>query len=271
LPAELDANISIPRDQGYYRIQSFDATHPALAFFADERWKPLLTEVPFYEWVGTRPLDRARVLASFDDRDASPALIERDYDRGRVFLWTSSIDTDWTRLPESPRTLVPLIHELVRYAGQNDRAVRNLGVGATFAAETTRIPRKSTLVLPDGTRQAIEGEAKPVGPGAWMLPPVTSTDRAGLYKIEIEGGEGLAFAVQLDAREGDLDRLAPTELASVHPALVSVSSDDRGRSDTDDPEVQRGELWRWLAGACFTFLVLETLWAAWIGRSRSVR
>ena len=38
------------------RIQEFESTHPALAFFADERWKPLLTEIPFYGFFETRPL-----------------------------------------------------------------------------------------------------------------------------------------------------------------------------------------------------------------------
>jgi hypothetical protein len=159
----------------------------------------------------------------------------------------------------------------VRYAGQPHAPQRNIGVGAALAAQTTRIPRRLTLVLPDGTRKGLEGDAQPAGPGAWSLPPVTSTERAGLYKIEIEGGENIAFAVQLDAREGDLDRLSPGELASVHPSLIAVSSTSGVRRESDDPEPQRGELWRGLAAACFVFLVLESLWAAWVGRSRSRR
>src|SRR5690349_11266836 len=117
LPAELVSRTLVPREERYWRVQEFDALHPALAFFADERWKPLLTEVPFYGFFETRALPDARVLARFDDPARSPALIERAFDRGRVFLWTSTIDADWTRMPESPRTLVPLVHELVRYAG----------------------------------------------------------------------------------------------------------------------------------------------------------
>jgi hypothetical protein len=37
-----------------------------------------------------------------------------------------------------------------------------------------------------------------------------------------------------------------------------------------DPRAQqRGELWRGIALACLAALVLESLWAAWIGRRRS--
>jgi hypothetical protein len=78
------------------------------------------------------------------------------------------------------------------------------------------------------------------------------------------------FAVQLEPREGDLERLDATELAAVHPGLVLVGSGaGKGRAGDEDVERQ-GELWRWLAGACLAFLVLESLWAAWLGHKRSL-
>src|SRR6185436_10984426 len=92
LPAELGEHVAVrSRRDEYYRVQAFQAEHPALAFFEDERWKPLLTEVPVYEFYQTRPLALARVVASFDDGRHSPALLERDYDRGRVLLLTTTI------------------------------------------------------------------------------------------------------------------------------------------------------------------------------------
>jgi hypothetical protein len=271
LPAELVSRSLIPREERYWRIQDFEQGHPALAFFADERWKPLLTEMPFYGFFETRPLGDARVLARFDDAARSPALIERNFDRGRVFLWTSTIDADWTRMPESPRTLVPFLHELVRNAGTAQESDPNLGVGGSYAGTVEIFPRKLALLSPDGARRAIVGEPQQLGPGVWRLPSVNSTERAGMYEIEIEGRAGLPFAVTLDARESDLARMNAGELSALHPLLEDAGTPGGTRHNEDPQAEQKGELWRLIAAAALACIVLDTLWAAWIGRERSVR
>jgi hypothetical protein len=275
LPAELGEHVAVAsRRESYHRVASFDAQHPALAFFADERWKPLLTEVPVYEFLETRPLPQAQVLASFDDAHHSPALVERAYDRGRVLLLTTTISTRWTRLPESPRTLVPFVHELVRHAAGHEVAPRNVAPGTPLTAEVDAFPRGLELVRPDGSRRALDGEAQDVGEGRrWRLPavPGKDTEHVGLYRVISDGGQSVPFAVQFDALEGDLDRLTPAELAHWHGALVAVDASARGGGDAGAARPERGELWRGLALACLAALVLETLWAAFLGRRRTVR
>jgi hypothetical protein len=285
LPAELGRAVAVAdRRSNYYRVRDFDAAHPALRFFADERWRPLLTEVPIYQFLSARPLASpapvegtaaggqpaapgARVLARLGDEESSPLLIERDYDRGKVFLWLTTIDRAWTRLPESPRTLVPLVHELLRYAAAPHQPARNVPVGAEFAAEVASFPRSLVLATPDGSRTPLAGEPEPVGPGTWRLPPVADTARAGLYAIELEGAERVPFAVQLDAREGDLQRLTGHELTSIHPALVPGGDSEADGAD-GSRGAEKGELWRLLAAVALAALVAESAWAAWLGYRR---
>jgi hypothetical protein len=268
LPAELGQRLSIPRRDGYFRVRDFQRDHPALAFFADARWQPLLTEVPIYEVFTARPLDSARVLARIDDDAASPLLLEKSYDRGKVFVWTTSIDPEWTRLPESPRTLVPLVHEWFRYAATPATPPRNLPVGSALVAEVESFPRTPSLVLPDGSRRALEGEPQALGPGLWRLAALGATEQAGVYRVEFDGAPPQPFAAQVDAAEGDLERCTPTELAALHPALVLVGRDSDADRRGDEQRASEGEIWRGVAIACFAALVLETLWAAWLGRRR---
>ena len=276
LPAEILQRTAVQsRRESYFRVASFDAQCPALAFFADERWKPLLTEVPIYEFFATRPAPGTRVLATLDDPGAHPLLLERAFDRGRVFLWTSTIDTAWTRLPESPRTLIPLAHELVRYAARSSGPPRNVAPGEPLAGETPSYPRNLVLVRPDGSRAPVDGVAEELSNGRWRLPvvPGRETEKSGLYRVEMEvagaRAAAMAFAVRMDASEGDLERVGREELASLHPALLGVASGERGDGDPGVRAPERGELWRGIAIACLAAVVLESLWAAWIGRRRS--
>ncbi|MFO1009229.1 MAG: BatA domain-containing protein [Planctomycetota bacterium] len=274
LPAELGAHVAVPsRRENYYRVKEFQADHPVLAFFADERWRPLLTEVPVYEFLETRPIESARVLARFDDERGSPALIERAYtNRGRVVLLTTTISPQWTRLAESPRTLVPFAHELLRYVAIHEEAPRNVAPGTALVAEVATFPRGLELARPDGTRRALDG-APEQKDGRWTLPAIEGgeTTHVGVYTIAMEGARPLRFAVQLDPMEGDLQRLAPRELESLHRAFTVIEAGADAKTGDGGLRPERGELWRKVALACLIVLVLETLWAAWLGARRTVR
>lgn len=269
LPAELQRVVRVhSRRESYFRVNEFEVEHPALAFFDDERWRPLFTEVPIYDFIASTPLEDARVLARLDDDGANPLLIERAYDRGRVFLWTTTLDRDWTRLPESPKTLVPLAHELLRYAAQPAaQAPRNVPLGASLVAELRGFPRNPMLLEPDGTHRPLE-DSSSVGGDLWRLPIALQAEQRGAWTVELEGRPPLVFAVQTEAEEGDVDRIGVSELASLHPAWLPLNQ--RGGTDGDEGESvpRSGELWRWFAAATLIALILESLWAARLGQLR---
>ncbi|NOT30968.1 MAG: hypothetical protein HOP15_11020 [Planctomycetes bacterium] len=268
LPARLARHVAVAsRYDAYFRAATFVEDHPALAFFADERWRPYLTELPVYEFVAVEPVAGARVLARLDDEEQSPLLVERDYERGKVYLWCTSIDGDWNVFPQSPATLIPLVHELLRYGGSGQVPARATAVGGTLALELDSFPRAPALVRPDGSRAPLDVVPSEVLQGVWRLAPIGPLDRAGLWKVESEGIRPVPLACQLAPLEGDLERLAPEELEALHPTWKFFAPGDEG-SDGDENPLERGELWRWLAGAALLLLVAETLWAAWIARGR---
>ncbi len=267
LPARLRRVLAVPdRRAGYFRVARFDASHPALAFFDDELWRPLLTEVPIYSFVASELAPAARALAELDDEAASPLLVQRAYDRGQVLLWTSTIDPSWSRVADSPRTLVPLVHELVRAAGSARTRPRNVALGSALEADFESFPRELRALAPDGSERALALEPRALGPALWQLPPFLGADRVGLWRIAAAGNATRAFAVQFDPEEGDLARLAPAELRALHPALRAHEARER---DTALASVESGgEWWRALAFAALACVLLDGLWAAWLGRRR---
>lgn len=277
LPAELERRVSARSQRGsYYRAAVFEEMHPALVFFADDRWKPLFTEVPIYEFLAAAPLEGSRVLASLDDDGNHPLLIERDYDRGRVLLWTTTVDRAWTRLPDSPRTLVPLMHDLLRYAGRPDVAPRNTKLGLAMHLEVPQFPRQLSLVKPDGSTRSLDGDPEELPSGKWLLPATQPVDQVGLWKVELgarssDSKTAAAFAVQFPPQEGDMERIPPTELAGVHPVWLPLDPELESSDREQTSQPRSGELWRGFARLCLAFLILESLWGAWIGRRRTVQ
>jgi len=271
LPAELGERVSIadPR-RNYYRIGDFDPEHPALTFFADDLWRPLLTEVPIHSFVSCRPLEVARTAATLDDEAASPLFVQREYDRGQVVLYTSTLDRDWSRIADSGRTFLPLIHGWMRALGSGRLRVRNVAPGDPLTLETSSFPRGAEIVFPDGARRQLEGEALALSSGRWRLPDVPSdeTRRRGVYTIEFDNLPAEPFAVRIAPAEGDLARLAPAELRGIHQALVPVGTEE-GDADASS-QGPSGEIWRLLATLCLLALVCESLWSAWLGQKRRV-
>lgn len=269
-PAELERQVSVAsRRQGYYRIREFDEDHPALTLFTEKRWKSLLTEAPFYDFIACRPLEDSSVLARLDDAAGSALLLERAFDRGRVYLWTSSIDESWTSFPTWGPALVPFVYDFVRYAGIPEAAPNRLEPGGAFVAEVSSFPRSIELVLPGDMRRTIDTEAVEVTKNRWRLPLIEGSDtaRAGLYRVKTEGAGELAFAVQIAPRESRLERLDAGELEGMHEALRLHEVGEPG-DERDGLPPRRGELWRGLALAALLALVGESLWSAWLGRRR---
>ncbi len=269
LPAELGRKVSTASQDDYFLVDAFDETHPALAFYGDESLRRLLTQVPILQFLLARPVPGARVLATLDDDGSSPLLIERPFGAGRTILWTTTINPDWTYFAGLGKTFVPFVIELVRYAGRAEATDRDYAPGATPRIELTEFPRSPELVRPDETRRALDGDPESTAAGTWNLPPLDPSDtrRAGLYAIDLESGAAEPFAVQLDAEEGDLARIGPTELDNLHEALEPARPSQTG--DRDQPSSQ-GEIWRWLAILCLAALVAESLFGAWLGSKRRV-
>lgn len=268
LPAQLlEVRAVSDRRREYYRVRAFDESHPALAFFADERFRRLLVEVPVFEYVASSPLPDARVLAELDDGGA-PLLVERPFGRGRTYLLTTSIDSAWTRLPQSPRTLVPLTHEWLKSAARRARPPVNVNVGEPLAFEVEGYPRQPVAYGPEGRRREIDAEPVDLGGGRWRVTVTDSADRPGPWNVEVADEVVALFAVAFDAAEGDLERL-PGDPSDRHPALVPASAGGgAASSDANDPSDGGGELWRVLIAGVLAFLVLESLLSAFLGRRR---
>jgi hypothetical protein len=195
--------------------------HPAFAIFTGDAREGLLG-VRTFRYVLTRPVDSSkgdapRVLAAFDD--GAPALVEARRGEGRILLFTSTADRDWTDWPIRT-SFLPAMQRFATYlaGGLEERREPPTVVGAPRSLRPEGGDRIVALVGPDG-RERRDAELEALLGGNEDVP--TFTPRLpGLWGVKVVGRTGerlepkLAFAVWPDPRESDTRRLEPAELTA---------------------------------------------------------
>jgi uncharacterized membrane protein len=207
--------------------------HPALAPFQDPRNGTLLGSggialKSFYK-VDATP---ESVLLRASDAGASPLLCEQDYGKGRVMLFTSTCDRDWTNFPIRP-VFLPWAHQLVAYLAQRP------GTPGTFFEAGSLVPINPVGVDPAApllVRKpggAVAAAERDTGGGSGFL--FNETDRPGVYTAlgpDAKQPAGM-FVVNMDGHESDLtylDDVAAAERPSLE-RIAAVEAELRDRLD----------------------------------------
>ncbi len=226
-------------------LTRFKADHPVLRGFAggDGQALPGLSRVRTTTTMLVEPDPQAprEVLMRFTND--SPALLERGVGpdgRGRVLLFATSVDREWTDLPIRPGFL-PLFEQMVLYLGRalDDTRPRTVRVGESRVVQVPPRTRAVVVVTPAGRERRIEpsDDVREVR--------VTDLDEPGLHRVLAvdDAGNRTAlpaerFTVLLDPRESDLSRLEADRADDVLPRGADVR-----RSGDDAPGTA---LWPWL-------------------------
>jgi hypothetical protein len=190
------------------------------------------------------------VLSRFDD--GAVALAAKAVGKGRVLVWTSSIDTSWNDLALQP-VFLPFLHQLVRYGASHTESPASHTVG-----EALDLSREPALQKADATALAPTGERVPLRAGVKGLELTTP----GFYEVRAAaGGPALQVAaVNVDRAESDLAAMDPEELAGAVTHRQRSSGVARAEPAlTTDEQESRQALWRYLLMAAFLLLAAETV------------
>jgi len=195
------------------------------------------------------PQTGLRTLLTYED--GTPALVEADAHGGKVILWTSTVDRDWTDLPIRPGFVV-LIHESVRYLTEKR---------AFLLHDSVTAGDKVRLRIPFFAREL---EVKGPAGKTWTFSAGPSHEKSqvefpdtaipGVYRVwtESRDGRGLlelsdqAFVVRPDPGEWNLE---PVPLPHEEPLFrIGRKAASSGRTP----------LWPYLLLALMLLLVAES-------------
>lgn len=214
-----------------------------------------------------------QVLLSFGDADRHPALVAGSYGDGRVVLMTTSVDKEWTSLPEHP-VYVVLMMELVQYIARpvGDLGNQLVGEPIRFELDPGRHQLSTTLRTPRYPEEApIRIEAQPDPETGVPVIHWADTDSPGVYAFDLAEmagtGSGRLFAVNVDTRGSDLRRASREVLLSAFRGIPTehVPGD---RLAGDEGVETRRELWPAVWVLLVAVLMVEHALACWFGSGR---
>jgi hypothetical protein len=261
------------------RLGYLEYGHAVFEVFAGPRSGDF-TGARFFRTRAFEPAPGASVLARFDD--GSIALAELRHGRGRIVVWTSTLDSYWTDLALQP-VYLPFVHRLTEYLGgraearpwftigqvvdlANPEALETAGLVSTVAAGLAEGFDQVALTPSGSTIQM------PAGEGPRYLP----LEESGFYTVRPPGTEPerpFVLAVNVELQESNLARLDPTQLALQITAPPGTEGDalnvDRAASLQREDQERRQGLWRWLLLAALGLFVAETAISNWVSRTRA--
>jgi hypothetical protein len=207
----------------------------------------------FYGYRGVTPAKDAQVLAKFDD--GSAAVIEKTVGRGRVVVWTSTLDLYWNDLPLKP-VFLPFVHQLTRYLADFRERARWSTVGQVVdVAEDGETARSRVALAPSGERLPLEGEQG----------RVLELREQGFYEIRGQGrdpGPVMVTASNVDVAESDRTAMDPEEIV----AAVAGGGGSTGRAGEatavpDEAQERAQRIWWYLLFAGILLLTAESVLA----------
>jgi hypothetical protein len=190
LLADVDIGEVITRPAQVGAVQS---SHPILRNASD--WH----RVRFFRYLQVRPAENDTVLVALED--ATPVLIERQQQGGRVLLLTAPLDRAWNDLPIHP-LFVQFIADAARYLVEQDPTSQTARVGTAVVTGLTAASG-GQIFDPQGRRALALGDATAVDR---FIP-----DQTGFYEIRGAGGQKW-IAVNVDTRESDVTRLPESQV-----------------------------------------------------------
>ena len=200
LPATLGETIDGP-----LHLQSSNYSHPITALWNDPG-SGSLAEATFQRAFELTLSEKSRTVLSFEG--GKPAITERDFGLGKVFLFASSADTAWNDLPIQPAFL-PLSHRLLGAIVARHETALNLPTGTPFKLQLAAELAGAEAIITNPQNQSI---SETLGSDATFN--YAKTDRAGAYEATIANPPTLAPSSPLkpDPNESQLALLTEPQI-----------------------------------------------------------
>lgn len=205
-------------------------------------------------------------------RNNSPLVLERAYGKGKVIVFLTTADRQWTDWPVgnpsrpnpfAQGSFVVMVLQLQAYLAREPFASWRVGEPLTVRFPSGKFAPSVSFLNPDSSLwERVSAITNPDGTQSAGSSP---THSPGLYRAELSGltgtNERRLFAVNPDVREGNVRKISREELAScLREVPFDFTTDEDFRFLASD--AARSLVSDWILGLILVWMVLEMLLAA---------
>ena len=212
--------------------------------------------------------DGAVVLASFANNQ--PALVEGRFGKGKVLLFTSTCDIEWSNFPLR-RGFLPWVHQLLRYLANQDTRLTSFRLrdSVKFQALAAHYKERISVADPSGKRVLLP---PPQLKGGYAEAVYADTALPGMYQVIADKAfsNSGGFGVNLDVKESLIDPAEPEKLvAAAPPGMLAFVDGQRGDVAKKIEETKETDnLWPLLFKLALLMLLVESLFGNLISRAK---
>jgi hypothetical protein len=218
----------------------------------------LLSETRFLKRLQVEPNDNSYTLLNLAGSN-SPVLLEHSLGRGHVFMFTTSAQTAWNNMAQTP-VFPMLMQQIVTYlAGRAFEQPRI--VGDSLSLSYIEQPDASDAMFDTPSGQTI---AVPVREHRnQYMALLEKSSEAGFYVARVSvQAPGMPVAVNVDTRESDVACLTGSELGERMKGTGVTLSTSEAELSADIETARTGRsLWRFFMIAGLICLIIESLLA----------
>ncbi len=265
----LGITLSEPSEFGDWRINADDYQNEILAPFAAYPDSGLLT-TPIFRFWRLKPFgpDQAEWTTDVRLQEDHPFIIKRRYGQGWIQYLLSAPQTGssvdggepWNAMAAWP-SFVPLIQQMANSAAGRETLRLNVNVGDSLSGiQLAPLDRAEVAVSrPSGDDSLLlAGETNSNGQQIWTF---SQTFEHGIYRIRQSDGMNLTYAVNIDARQSDLQKINLEQLPK------SNATDEQALSGSiESLPLDMNSIARFLLVAVLMLLATESLLAWGFGR-----
>lgn len=266
-----------PSTIGGVRMNIAEPSHPLLRGFLGSDVDPTggalfrqyITCEPDDSWTASKPAEPPLdILARAADQDATPLLLVTQRGRGRVVLFTSTVDLEWNTWALHPSFVVTML-ELAQYLARPASAPRQVTVGSPvhLPCNPDRYETVARLKSAGGDQQpSADLPAQPTAEGSGLEWVWSDTQRVGVLNFELTKRTGVVVGhpvpVNPDPAESNLEPASRRQ-------LLEAFGSDRVQYLRDvslavgEQTPARQEIWPLLLLAVVALLATEQLCAWW--------
>lgn len=228
----------------------------------------VLTTVKVKEYWESKPGKQSSVIAYFKE---DPFLIHKNFGKGAIILWTTSLNADWTNFPMTPDFL-PLLQNLMIYLSSSVKPPVNLLPGEsllyssnkpiTGGIETSdQIPKnlQMKIITPDGKKHLVKADQL----NDEKVLEWEDTWERGLYTVTATNTPPRYFSVSADGKESDLSLFDSAAAKSTQAdTIMQFIDNDNQLLAAIKQETGIVEWWKFFIFAAIALLCLE-LFFSW--------